>query len=428
LEYQPDLIEKRKKVIEFFSISIGIVILLDFLVTAALAAESSASIYSVTEPHGRTEPVVSLKRGADETVFALHTTRSVLHFLLAASLVGLMASIYGISWVSTLLTVFIGALLINGLELIVTTMVSRRPYGWLANLQGVSRTALILTAPLISFRIPAKVDDLAEEPGQTPVTAEELQTWAAAANETGGLEPEERRMIQSIFEFGEILCREVMVPRVDVRTLDVHANVPEAIEAFTRTGHSRIPVFEDDLDNIVGILYAKDLLQYTNDQEQDKPIAEFLRPAFFVPEMKKVDELLREMQARGVHIAMVVDEYGGLAGLVTLEDILEEIIGEIRDEYDPAEEQPYQQMDEDTYLVQGWMSVVAFNAVFNTDLSQNQAETIGGVFISMLGKIPVGGEAIELEGWQVKIEQVIGRRIRKVYLHRIPEEINPEAS
>jgi CBS domain containing-hemolysin-like protein len=287
--------------------------------------------------------------------------------------------------------------------------------------------AVVFTAPLAAFAHPIKMDDPAEEPGQTPVTAEELKTWAAAANETGGLEPEERRMIQSIFEFGDILCREVMVPRMDVRSLENNTRVQDAIDAFTRTGHSRIPVYENDLDNIIGILYAKDLLQHTSEDNREKSIEGLVRTAFFVPETKKVDELLHEMQERGIHIAMVVDEYGGLAGLVTLEDILEEIIGEIRDEYDPAEEQPYQKLDEDYYMVQGWMDVDEFNSIFNTHLTRDLAETIGGVLVSMLGKIPAGGEKLDLEDWQVQIEQVSGRRIRKMHLHREQKTTDTEA-
>jgi CBS domain containing-hemolysin-like protein len=153
-----------------------------------------------------------------------------------------------------------------------------------------------------------------------------------------------------------------------------------------------------------------------------------LRDAFFVPETKKVDELLREMQERGVHIAMVVDEYGGLAGLVTLEDILEEIIGEIRDEYDPAEEQPYQELSEDYYLVQGWMGINEFNSVFETSLTPDLGETIGGQVTALLGRIPVGGEELELEDWHIKVEQVSGRRIRKLHIHRQEEKKDTEVN
>jgi CBS domain containing-hemolysin-like protein len=316
------------------------------------------------------------------------------------------------------LTAVIGGSLVVLLEAGISALVSRRPYSWLARLQVVSRLAVFLFLPLAEYNHTAKPDDLSEEPGQTPVTAEELQTWAAAANETGGLEPEERRMIQSIFEFGDILCREVMVPRLDVKSMDVNTSVSEAIAEFIRTGHSRIPVYENDLDNVIGILYAKDLLQLTDQTIPIRSLKGLLRDAFFVPETKKVDELLREMQERGVHIAMIVDEYGGLAGLVTLEDILEEIIGEIRDEYDPAEEQPYQQLGEGYYLVQGWMGIAEFNTVFETSLTPDLAETIGGLVTAKLGRIPVGGEELEIELWKVHVDQVSGRRIRKLHLHR----------
>lgn len=412
--------------IETFSFVIFLVLTADLLVCATLAAESSASRYISSDSPGNSELVISLTRGADETVYALHVTLSFIHFFLAALLAALLIVLNVQVWWSVLITVLAGAALVNLLEALISTLVSRRPYAWLARLQGISRAAVVIHRPLAAIGQRAKMDESSDEPGQTPVTAEELQTWAAAANETGGLEPEERRMIQSIFEFGDILCREVMVPRMDVRSLDIHTTVSEAIQAFISSGHSRIPVYEDDLDNIVGILYAKDLLQHTDETARQRTLNGLLRDAYFVPETKKVDELLREMQERGIHIAMVVDEYGGLAGLVTLEDILEEIIGEIRDEYDPAEEQPYQQLGEGYYLVQGWMPLDEFNSVFETNLDPGLAETIGGYIVAMLGKVPVGGETLDLSRWIAQIEQVSDRRVRKFHIHKMDEKSDME--
>jgi putative hemolysin len=413
-------------VIESFSFGIAIIVLADFLVSAAVAAESAASVYSPGFTKEHSEAVISLRVGADETVYALHVLRSFLHFFLSAFLVGLLISINVLVWWSVLISALIGGSLVVLLETMTTALVSRRPYSWLARLQIVSRVAVLLFHPLAVYNHPLKPEDPSDEPGQTPVTAEELQNWAAAANETGGLEPEERRMIQSIFEFGEILCREVMVPRLDVKSLEASTTVGEAISEFINTGHSRIPVYEDDLDNVTGILYAKDLLQHPDHKAPIKSLDGLIREAFFVPETKKVDELLREMQDRGVHIALVVDEYGGLAGLVTLEDILEEIIGEIRDEYDPAEEQPFQRLDEGYFLVQGWMGIDEFNSTFETDLTPDLAETIGGLVMAKLGRIPVGGEELELEDWHVKVEQVSGRRIRKLHLHQKEDKNDTE--
>lgn len=412
--------------IEYFYLGIIFVLLANFLVTAALAAESSASVYTPGNAQGHSDSVISLTRGADETVYALHLSRGFLHFFLAALLVGLLITWNIRVWWAVLITAVAGAGLVMLLEVLTETIITNQPYTWLARLQFVSRFAIFFFRPLYGIRPMVKQEDIQEDPGQTPVTAEELKTWAAAANETGGLEPEERRMIQSIFEFGDILCREVMVPRMDVRSLDINTTVSEAIAAFIRTGHSRIPVYEDDLDNIVGILYAKDLLQHTDEMALQRSLEGLVRTAFFVPETKKVDELLREMQERGIHIAMVVDEYGGLAGLVTLEDILEEIIGEIRDEYDPAEEQPFQKLGENYYLVQGWMDLDEFNSVFESQLNRELAETIGGYIVAMLGKVPAGGEDVDLENWHVKVEQVSGRRIRKLHLHKLEEKPHTE--
>jgi CBS domain containing-hemolysin-like protein len=413
-------------VVESFSFCLVIIVLADFLVSAALAAESAASVYSAGFTQERLEAVISLRRGADETVYSLQVMRNFLHFFLAACLAGLLVTMNVLVWWAVVLTAVAGGSVVVLLEAGTSSLVYRQPYAWLARLQSVSRLAVFLFHPLAIQNHGAKSEDTTEEPGQTPVTAEELQTWAAAANETGGLEPEERRMIQSIFEFGDILCREVMVPRLDVKSLDANTTVGEAIAEFIRTGHSRIPVYENDLDNVTGILYAKDLLPHTDQTRPVRSLDGLLRDAFFVPETKKVDELLREMQERGVHIAMVVDEYGGLAGLVTLEDILEEIIGEIRDEYDPAEEQPYQQLGEGYYLVQGWMAIDEFNTVFGTSLTPDLGETIGGQVTALLGRIPSGGEELELEQWKIHVDQVSGRRIRKLHLHKQEEKMDTE--
>ena len=180
-----------------------------------------------------------------------------------------------------------------------------------------------------------------------------MKTWVEVGQPEGGLEADERRMIYSIFQFGDTLCREIMVPRIDVLALEVKTPLSQAINTLMESGHSRVPVYDDMIDNVIGVLYAKDLLRLQNSTGEKPALSKFLRPAYFVPETKKVDDLLAEMQAKGVHIAIVVDEYGGMAGLVTLEDIVEEIVGEIRDEYDQKEELLVQKINDDEYLFQG---------------------------------------------------------------------------
>ena len=260
-----------------------------------------------------------------------------------------------------------------------------------------------------------------QEPGQhqlSNVTEDELKSWVEEDHEEGGLEQGERRMIYSIFQFGETLCREIMVPRIDIFAMDIDTSLPDAFDQIAQSGHSRVPIYTETIDNITGILYAKDMLRVKLGTENQNPIRSLLRPAYFVPEAKKVDELLREMQSRRVHMAIVVDEYGGMAGIVTLEDIVEEIVGEIQDEYDVAEERLYQQVSPDEYTFQGRIDLDDFNEVLGTHLAKDNADTLAGYIYGEIGKVPNGGEQLEVEDWTLTVEQVFGRRIRRVLARR----------
>jgi CBS domain containing-hemolysin-like protein len=254
-----------------------------------------------------------------------------------------------------------------------------------------------------------------------PVTEDALRTWVEAGRVDGGsLEPGERKMIYSIFQFGDTLAREVMVPRIDLTAFEVNMPLAEAIKALIKTGHSRVPVYEGTIDNIVGLLYAKDLLLVKDQPASLTALRERLRPAYFIPETKKVDEVLTEMQERRIHVAIVVDEYGGVAGMVTLENIVEEIVGEIRDEYDQGEEQLYQQVGPDEYLFQGKIGLDDFNEVMGTYLEKDEANTLAGFIYGQMGRVPAGGEQVVLDDLILTVEQVSGRRIRKVRAQRIP--------
>lgn len=258
------------------------------------------------------------------------------------------------------------------------------------------------------------------------VTDDELRSWVEVEQIEGSLEHGERKMIYSIFQFGDTLSREIMVPRIDVFALEVNASLPDAVQAVLLSGHSRMPVYEDSIDNVIGLLYAKDLLRVNLEGEENFSIRNMLRPAYFVPEAKKVDELLREMQARGVHMAVVVDEYGGMAGLVTLEDIVEEIVGDIRDEYDQSEELLFQQVNPQEYIFQGRIDLDDFNEIVGTHLTKEVADTLGGFLYGEIGRVPVEGEAVTVEGWTLTVEQVSGRRIRLVRAQRLPDEVQLE--
>jgi CBS domain containing-hemolysin-like protein len=211
-----------------------------------------------------------------------------------------------------------------------------------------------------------------------------------------------------------------MVPRIYITALDVNVTLAEAADALLASGHSRIPVYTDSIDNIIGLVYAKDLLRAVHKNNQTDTVRSLLRQVYFVPEAKKVDELLEEMQARQVHMAVVVDEYGGVAGLVTMEDIVEEIVGEIRDEYDQAEELPYQAVGDEEYIFQGRIDLEEFNTLMHTHLPQDEAETLGGFVYNRIGRVPASGEQLPIDDVMLTVEQVSGRRIRKVRARRLP--------
>lgn len=260
-----------------------------------------------------------------------------------------------------------------------------------------------------------------------PVTDETLRDWVEDEQPEGSLERGEREMIYSIFQFGDTIAREIMVPRADLLALDINTTISDARREFINAGHSRVPVYEDNIDNVIGLLYAKDLLAVVDGGDTIAEARKLLRPAYFVPEAKKIDELFTEMQSKGVHMSLVVDEYGGVAGVVTLEDIVEEIVGEIRDEYDSAEETDMQKLDGDDYMLLGRINIDEINEVFKLNLPTDHADTLGGLIYSALGRVPQPGELVNFNGAEFTVEEVLARRILKVKLH-LPRLMEDQAA
>jgi CBS domain containing-hemolysin-like protein len=241
-----------------------------------------------------------------------------------------------------------------------------------------------------------------------------LRRLISAAEEEEPIQEREKQMIASILEMDETVAREVMVPRIDMVALNVETSLPDSLAVIMEAGHSRIPVYEENIDHIVGFLYAKDVLKVYASNQTDVPIRTLLRPPYLVPVSKKVNTLLREMQRDRVHIAMVVDEYGGIAGLVTIEDILEEIVGEIQDEYDPEEETYVQMLEPNRYLLNGRLDLYTLAKLLDTELPEEDADTLGGLIYSELGHVPGPGEAVEVGGWRFTVLALEGRRIEQV--------------
>ena len=246
------------------------------------------------------------------------------------------------------------------------------------------------------------------------VTEEEIKMLVDAGSEGGAIEDEEKEMIFSIFQFGDTLTREVMIPRIDMVALDMNTPLPQALNTIVEAGHSRIPIYEESIDHIRGLLYAKDLLALWRDGEMERPIRDMLRPAYFVPESKKAGDLLQDMQQRKVHLAIIVDEYGGTAGLVTLEDLIEEIVGEIRDEYDVNEEEVYQKVGEHEYLFDAGIDLDDLNRLLDADLPTEDSDTLAGYVFSKLGKVPVVGETLSVDNLHLEVLSVDEKRIRKI--------------
>ncbi|MBT8401159.1 MAG: hemolysin family protein [Rhodothermia bacterium] len=249
------------------------------------------------------------------------------------------------------------------------------------------------------------------------LSGEDVKAMAEIGEAHGTLEEDERELIHSIVEFGETTVREVMVSRLDIVALEVSLRLEEALDVIRESGHSRMPLYVEHLDNILGIIHAKDLLPYlsTNGRpHQEVNWTDISRKALFVPAGKKLDDLLKEFQARSTHIAIVVDEYGGTAGLVTLEDILEEIVGDIRDEYDDSEQPLYEQIAEGTYRFDARIDLDELNEVLEIqlDTAAFDFETLGGLILDLSGTIPSSGDELRYHRLRIVVHEVDNRRIK----------------
>ncbi|MGB2896505.1 MAG: hemolysin family protein [Anaerolineales bacterium] len=322
----------------------------------------------------------------------------------------------GVSGIAIIAGILAGAGLLIGLfEFLSESIVLRKPEQGAIRLAPFAAGTVFLFAPIgwLLFHL----GDWSSSGGDKLfplITEEEIMTMVDAGEEEGVIEEEEKAMIYSIFQLDNTLAREVMVPRIDIIAFEENTSLREATEILLSTGHSRAPVFGGSIDNIVGLIYIKDLLASWQLGELDKNVSDLLREPYFVPEAKVLDDLLAEMQAKRVHIAVVVDEYGGTAGLVTIEDVVEEIVGEILDEYDFAEELAYEQVGEGIFTFSGGIDIDDVNQITGARVPKETSETLGGLIYSELGKVPVVGETVDVGGLHLVVEKVVGRRIRKI--------------
>ncbi len=250
------------------------------------------------------------------------------------------------------------------------------------------------------------------------VSEEDSWDFIEEEHEGGSLQKEERQMVRSIFEMEQTTAREIMVPRIDVAAVDTDASLSQAVEVIVERGYSRLPLYRDTIDNVVCVVYAKDILRELGKGNATARLEDIARPAHFIPESKKIHELLREFQEKRVHMAIIVDEYGGTEGLVTIEDLLEEIVGEIEDEYD-REEPRIQRVSDTESIVDARLDIDSFNEEFGVAIEEEYFDTVGGFVYNKLGKIPSVGDAIQADGLTISVLSTLGRRIRKIRVARI---------
>ncbi len=252
------------------------------------------------------------------------------------------------------------------------------------------------------------------------VTESELLAMADVAVEGDVIETEERALIHSIIEFGDTVVREVMVPRTDMVTIGTDETVEAALETALAAGRSRLPAVEQQIDDVVGIAYTKDLIRVVRADQGADPVGDHVREARFVPETKRVADLMREMQSDKFHLAVVVNEYGGTAGLVTLEDLIEELVGEIVDEFD-VEEAPVERLASGGLRVSARLPVDEVNDLLDADLPTGAWDTVGGLVFDLLGHVPVAGESVTADGLRLEVDRVNGRRIERVSIARVAD-------
>jgi len=309
-------------------------------------------------------------------------------------------------------------LVLAAIELLGRSLVRRDPERALRRLTGVYRTIFFLLLPGVAVLTPLfpslAVERREDEDG---VTEDEIEAFIDVGTKEGILDPGEEELIMGVIDFGDTLVRSVVTPRIDIVCASVDGDMDELAELFLSSKHSRIPIYQESVDHIVGVLHIRDLLR---GQRSTSPIAvkDLAMPPYFVPETKPLNELLREFQKQRQQIAIVVDEYGGTAGIVTIEDLLEEIVGEIEDEHDDAA--PIQEaLPNGSWRIDGRESLELLDELFDVDIEEEPYETVGGLIFGRLGSVPRPGEAVESHGLKLVVERIDGRRIRSVLVEKL---------
>jgi putative hemolysin len=315
----------------------------------------------------------------------------------------------------------LGGLWVAVVQMTVGLVVARQPEYAALQLSGVVR------AVSVTFAVPAFVLGLPSRVAArsfrmvSPDFDTDILSLVEREEAAGGVEEQERRMIRGIIALEDKAAREIMVPRIDVAAADIEDSIMDVANIVNERGFSRVPVYRENIDDIVGIVYAKDLLRAVCNGGTDRALAELLREPVFIPESKRLDQLLTEMQTTRTHMAIVVDEYGGTAGLVTIEDLLEEIVGEIEDEYDVARP-PMEVISGDEVVLDAGTATDILKELFDYDVESDDYDTVGGFLIHRLGRLPSVGDEVQVDGLMLRVLSMSGRRVRRLRVARQPRE------
>lgn len=320
----------------------------------------------------------------------------------------------------------IGGFVASLVEMTVGLIVARRPEYAALQLAGVARIAgIVFTVPAFLLGLPSRMLARSLRP-LTRDMDKDILSLVEHEEASGGVEEQEQRMIRGIIGLDDQTAREIMVPRIDIAAVDIEGTMADVAAVVNERGYSRVPVYRETIDDIVGVVYAKDVLRAMTSGGRERRLRDLLREPFFIPESKKLDELLTEMQATRTHLAVVVDEYGGTAGLVTIEDLLEEIVGEIEDEYDVAKPS-MEVISEDEVVLDAGMPTDVLNDLFDYAVDSDDFDTVGGFLIHRLGRLPAVGDEVRVDGLAIRVLSMSGRRVRRLRIMRQGQE-EPESA
>jgi CBS domain containing-hemolysin-like protein len=397
----------------------GVVVLALSMALVVFVAAAEAGLISISRARVRLMAGQGVPR-ADILQSYIQERESLLHALALARNLAILASAAlavailtferGHSWFLIVGAVGVALLLIALLEAIPRAIVARSPERWglrLSPFMGAFKFLFGGAARILDLPVRAVSHRPVEEEEEEMLRLIELE------DNEGDLEEDERRMIRGVFGLEDTTVREIMTPRTDIAAVDTESSSQDVVRIIIDRGFSRIPLYEKNADTIVGIVYAKDLFRYLADGKMPERMQDIARPAFFVPESKHVDDLLTDMRKQRVHMAIVVDEYGGTAGLVTIEDLLEEIVGEIEDEYDHNEEQIVRESETEAIL-DGRVSIDELNDLFHTSIEAEDFDTVGGCVFHLLGRMPAVGDETRVNGLTLHVMSVDGHRVKRV--------------